>query len=59
MVTTRRRAEGTPLLLAKFQRHIGHHFDAAHQKKILDTVSDSGSLFKLPVDKFTDLFVKP
>lgn len=29
----RRRAEGTPLLLAKFERHIGAHFDEAHQKK--------------------------
>jgi 2-methylcitrate dehydratase len=29
----RRRAEGTPLLLAKFQRHIAAHFDDARQKK--------------------------
>ena len=29
----RRREEGTPLLLAKFRRHIGHHFDESHQKK--------------------------
>lgn len=29
----RRRAEGTPLLLAKFKRHISAHFDEAHQKK--------------------------
>ncbi|KAI0318396.1 MmgE/PrpD family-domain-containing protein [Amylostereum chailletii] len=54
----RRRAEGTPLLLAKFRRHIGHHFDEAHQKKILDTVGDAKSLWALPADKFTDLFVK-
>lgn len=26
--------------------------------RILDTVSDAGSLARLPVDKFTDLFVK-
>jgi len=55
----RRREEGTPLLLAKFRRHIGHHFDEPHQKKILDTLSDAKSLWQLPVDKFTDLFVKP
>jgi 2-methylcitrate dehydratase len=54
----RRRAEGTPLLIEKFKRHIGHHFDAAHQKKILETVSDAESFAKMPVDKFTDLFVK-
>ncbi|KAH9176387.1 2-methylcitrate dehydratase [Lactarius sanguifluus] len=55
----RRREEGTPLLLAKFRRHIGHHFDQVHQKKILDTLSDAKSLWELPADKFTDLFVKP
>ncbi|KAI0093269.1 2-methylcitrate dehydratase [Irpex rosettiformis] len=54
----RRRTEGTPLLLAKFKKHIAPHFDEAHQKKILDTVNDSASFSKLPVDKFTDLFVK-
>jgi len=54
----RRRAEGTPLLINKFKRHISHHFDGSHQKKILDTVSDAKSLAQMPVDKFTDLFVK-
>ncbi|EKM54489.1 uncharacterized protein PHACADRAFT_258368 [Phanerochaete carnosa HHB-10118-sp] len=54
----RRRAEGTPLLLAKFKRHISAHFDGAQQKKILDTVNDAASFAKLPIDKFTDLFVK-
>ena len=29
----RRRAEGTPLLINKFKRHISYHFDEAHQKK--------------------------
>ncbi|KAG8907949.1 ATP-binding cassette transporter CGR1 [Tulasnella sp. 403] len=55
----RRRQEGIPLLMAKFERHIGHHFDAAHQKKILDAVTDAKSLSSLPVDQFTELFVKP
>jgi len=54
----RRRTEGTPLLINKFKRHLSHHYGDAHQKKILDTVSASASLFKMPVDKFTDLFVK-
>ncbi|KAF8135663.1 MmgE/PrpD family-domain-containing protein [Boletus edulis] len=54
----RRRAEGTPLLIDKFQRHISYHYDAAHQKKILDVVSDASTLSKLRVDQFTDLFVK-
>ncbi|KAJ7217846.1 MmgE/PrpD family-domain-containing protein [Mycena pura] len=55
----RRREEGTPLLMNKFKRHISHHFDEVHQKKILDIVSDAPSFAKMPVDKFTDLFVKP
>ncbi|KAF8520459.1 2-methylcitrate dehydratase [Hysterangium stoloniferum] len=54
----RRRAEGTPVLINKFKRHISHHFDASHQKKIIDTVSDRATLSKMTVDKFTDLFVK-
>lgn len=29
----RRRAEGTPLLINKFKRHISHHYDHPHQKK--------------------------
>lgn len=56
-------------------RHIGPHFDEAHQSqcvinlsklflllrilcRILKAVSDPGALSKMPVDKFTDLFVK-
>ncbi|KAI0785628.1 2-methylcitrate dehydratase [Abortiporus biennis] len=54
----RRRAEGTPLLLAKFRRHIAPHFPEAHQKKILEIVNDAPTFSQLPVDKFTDLFVK-
>ncbi|KAG8691873.1 ATP-binding cassette transporter CGR1, partial [Ceratobasidium sp. 395] len=54
----RRRAEGTPLLIAKFKRHIAPHFDETQQSHILKTVSDATALSKLPVDKFTDLFVK-
>jgi len=54
----RRRTEGTPLLLAKFERHIKSHYDEATQKKILETVNDAKSFAKLPVDKFSDLFAK-
>lgn len=54
----RRRVEGTPLLINKFKKHISYHFDEAHQKKILDLVSDARILTQMPVDKFTDLFVK-
>jgi len=54
----RRREEGTPLLMRKFQRHISHHFDQAHQQEILKSVSDSNLLFSMPVKNFSDLFVK-
>ncbi|KAG1844365.1 hypothetical protein F4604DRAFT_1884455 [Suillus subluteus] len=51
--------DGIPLLMEKFKRHISIHFDKAHQQKILATITDTRLLSKLPVDKFTDLFVKP
>ncbi|KAH6913836.1 2-methylcitrate dehydratase [Coprinopsis sp. MPI-PUGE-AT-0042] len=54
----RRRAEGTPLLMNKFVRHISEHFEASHVEKILSTVTNAEEFSKLPVDKFTDLFVK-
>ncbi|KAF9051159.1 2-methylcitrate dehydratase [Hymenopellis radicata] len=41
----RRREEGTPLLLNKFKRHISHHFEAEHQKKILDIVTGDSAKF--------------
>ncbi|KAG8927472.1 ATP-binding cassette transporter CGR1 [Tulasnella sp. 417] len=55
----RRRQEGIPVLMSKFERHIKPHFDEAHQKKILETVTDAKSLSAMPIDKFTELFVKP
>lgn len=54
----RRRAEGTPLLLAKFERHLGAWFEKAEVEKIKSIVNDAKGLSALPVDKFTDLFVK-
>lgn len=55
----RRRAEGTPLLLAKFERHLGAWFEKEEVEKIKSIVNDAKGLSALPVDKFTDLFVKP
>lgn len=54
----RRRQEGTPLLMQKFERHINSHFDDARKKEILELVTNPEKLYNLPVDKFTDLFVK-
>ncbi|GAA5824610.1 hypothetical protein JCM3770_006693 [Rhodotorula araucariae] len=53
-----RREEGTPLLNAKFERHIRPHFDGAHVDKILKLVADQKTLEELPVSEFTDLFAK-
>ncbi|GAA6044185.1 hypothetical protein JCM8097_006443 [Rhodosporidiobolus ruineniae] len=52
-----RREEGTPLLEAKFERHIKPHFDGSHVEKILKLVGNQAELEKLPVKDFTDLFV--
>lgn len=41
----RRRAEGTPLLLAKFEKHIAPHFDSAHQKKSVRCLAHAVSPF--------------
>lgn len=53
-----RREEGTPLLEAKFERHIRPHFADAHVQKILKTVGDAEALSKMDVPSFTELFVK-
>ncbi|BGO98971.1 ATP-binding cassette transporter CGR1 [Rhodotorula toruloides] len=54
-----RREEGTPLLNAKFERHIKPHFDSAHVDKILEVVGDQSALENLSVKEFSDLFHKP
>ncbi|GAA5827945.1 hypothetical protein JCM11251_005659 [Rhodosporidiobolus azoricus] len=53
-----RREEGTPLLVKKFERHIGPWFEGEHVDKILKLVNNQAELEKLPVKDFTDLFVK-
>jgi 2-methylcitrate dehydratase len=52
----RRRAEGTPLLNAKFERHIAPHFEAGHVKKIVETVAKP-EFRSMPVNEMMDLFV--
>ncbi|GAA5849160.1 hypothetical protein JCM9279_005807 [Rhodotorula babjevae] len=53
----RRREEGTPLLNAKFERHIRPHFESAHVDKILKLVGDQQTCENMSVSEFTDLFV--
>ena len=51
----RRRAEGIPLLLKKFERNLASRFEPAQCKAILDLCLDVERLPTTPVDKFTDM----
>jgi hypothetical protein len=46
------------LILISVTSHIKPHFNEGTHKKILDIVENPAKLYQLPVDKFTDLFVK-
>jgi len=54
----RRREEGTPLLEAKFKRHISPWFSADHVEKIIKTVGDQAALEKMSVPEFSDMFYR-
>jgi 2-methylcitrate dehydratase len=55
----RRRAEGIPVLMKKFQSAITKHFGKAKAKKILAICADREKLAKMPVADFMNLwFVK-
>jgi 2-methylcitrate dehydratase len=54
----RRRAEGMPLLMKKFEVNLASRFDPAQCEKILRLCADTRALDATPVDKFTDLFAK-
>ena len=51
----RRRAEGIPLLIAKFERNLATRFPAGQAERILDLCSDGEALAAIPVHEFTDL----
>jgi 2-methylcitrate dehydratase len=53
----RRRAEGEPLLLAKFQRNLARRFPAKQQAAINALCTDQDRLEATPVHEFVDLFV--
>jgi 2-methylcitrate dehydratase len=53
----RRRAEGIPLLLAKFKDNLATRFDAAQIARIEDACTDQTKLEALPVDDFVALWV--
>ncbi len=52
----RRRAEGYPLLDAKFSVNLARRFAAKQQRVIREACSDAAALQSMPVDRFVDLF---
>jgi 2-methylcitrate dehydratase len=55
----RRRAEGMPLLVEKFEANLAARFAPAQCRAILELCASPERLCATPVDKFTDMFVAP
>jgi 2-methylcitrate dehydratase len=53
----RRRAEGIPVLLAKFARNLATHYEPAQVKAILHSMDDTDSLAAMSVVDFMNLWV--
>jgi len=53
----RRRADGIPLLEAKFRTNLARRFPARQQAKILAASLDGGNLEAMPVHEYVDLYV--
>ena len=54
----RRRAEGMPLLVQKFEANLASRFAPQQCEAILDLCQDAKKLDATPVDKFTDMFAR-
>jgi 2-methylcitrate dehydratase len=53
----RRRKEGMPFLVEKFERNLARRFPAKQRKAILELCLNADKLAATPVDEFVDLFV--
>ncbi|OWT66375.1 bifunctional 2-methylcitrate dehydratase/aconitate hydratase [Candidimonas nitroreducens] len=53
----RRRAEGIPLLEAKFRTNLARQFPARQQQRILEASLDQKTLEAMPVHEYVDLYV--
>ncbi|RMX03543.1 bifunctional 2-methylcitrate dehydratase/aconitate hydratase [Corticibacter populi] len=53
----RRRADGIPLLEAKFRTNLARKFPARQQQAILDASLDQATLENMPVNEYMDLYV--
>ncbi|WP_423064120.1 bifunctional 2-methylcitrate dehydratase/aconitate hydratase [Candidiatus Paracoxiella cheracis] len=54
----RRRDEGIPLLMEKFQKSVNSHFDKKQAEKITALCNDARKLDAMPVDKFMQILAK-
>jgi 2-methylcitrate dehydratase len=54
----RRRAEGMPLLMKKFETNLASRFPASQCAAIMELCLDAERLRPTPVDRFTDMFAK-
>lgn len=54
----RRRDEGIPLLMEKFQKSVNSHFDKKQAEKITALCNDARKLDAMPVDKFMQTLAK-
>ena len=52
----RRRAEGIPLLMEKFEANLRTHLPENRVEKVLQAVDDPENLSRMPVDRFISLF---
>ena len=53
----RRRSEGMPLLVKKFEANLAARFAPERCKEIIELCMNADQLLATPVDKFTDMFV--
>jgi len=53
----RRREEGIPLLIEKFERNLASRFDPDSCRRILSIFSEPDRLDAMPVDRFINLFL--
>jgi 2-methylcitrate dehydratase len=53
-----RRDEAKPEILAKYKRHLSHHYPESKIKKLLELGTDASKLDSMEVDKYMDLYVK-
>jgi 2-methylcitrate dehydratase len=53
----RRRAEGVPLLLAKFEKNLRSRLPPRAADRVLEACADQGRLERMPVQEFVALFV--